>query len=160
MQDIKALLFFVEFATLRGLKVDISERITPMWNILPKRWRVERSFAWIGNCRRLSKDYEISTQSEEAHVYISCVALLCSYDDCFDSCVWVLKVNAEYDPVMINKKKSITLERLEDLTSALIKVLNDPTGEYNFLGEHLLADSYNKTFSKGKACPSCYGKQS
>ena len=67
---------FVEFATLLGLEVDISERITPMWSIIPKRWRVERSFAWIGNCRRLSKDYEISTLSEEAHVYISCAALL------------------------------------------------------------------------------------
>ena len=67
---------FVEFATLLGLNVDISERITPVWSIIPKRWRVERSFAWIGNSRRLSKDYEISTLSEEAHVYISCAALL------------------------------------------------------------------------------------
>jgi len=28
------------------------------WIVLPKRWIVERTFAWIGRCRRNSKDYE------------------------------------------------------------------------------------------------------
>ncbi len=26
--------------------------------VLPKRWIVERSFAWLGRCRRLAKDFE------------------------------------------------------------------------------------------------------
>ena len=43
-----------------GLGVDISARIKPVWEVLPKRWIVERSLAWINNSRRLSKDYEIS----------------------------------------------------------------------------------------------------
>lgn len=67
---------FAEFALLLGLKVDISERIATEWAIIPKRWRVERSFAWMNSYRRLSKDYEISALSEEAHVYIASIALL------------------------------------------------------------------------------------
>ena len=51
--------------------VDISKRINPGFEILPKRWVVERTLAWLGNSRRLSKDYEITTTSEEAFVMIS-----------------------------------------------------------------------------------------
>ena len=51
--------------------VDISERIKPTWEILPKRWRVERTFAWLNGWRRLSKDYEITTASAESFTYIA-----------------------------------------------------------------------------------------
>ena len=43
-----------------GLGVDISARIKPVWEVLPKRWIGKRSLVWINNSRRLSKDYEIS----------------------------------------------------------------------------------------------------
>ena len=60
-----------------GRSVDISERIKPNeWQILPKRWRVERTFAWMNNSRRLSKDYEITTKSAENMTMISHVATL------------------------------------------------------------------------------------
>ena len=59
-----------------GITVDISEKIKPEWEILPKRWRVERTFAWLNFSRRLSKDYEISTQSEETHVHIAFMSIL------------------------------------------------------------------------------------
>ena len=49
-----------------GLGVDISARIKPEWEVLPKRWIVERSLAWLNNSRRLSKDYEISVCSDQA----------------------------------------------------------------------------------------------
>ena len=49
-----------------GLGVDISARIKPEWEILPKRWIVERSLAWLNNSHRLSKDYEISVRSAQA----------------------------------------------------------------------------------------------
>jgi putative transposase len=54
-----------------GLGVDISARINPGWEILPKRGVVERTFAWMNNSRRLSKDYEITTKSAESFVMIS-----------------------------------------------------------------------------------------
>lgn len=52
--------------------VDISEKIKPeTWHVEPKRWVVERTFAWLNYSRRLSKDYEILTSSAEAMVKIS-----------------------------------------------------------------------------------------
>ena len=57
--------------TILGLFVDISERIKPEFEVLPKRWIVERSFAWANNSRRLSKDYEIKTVYSENMFMIS-----------------------------------------------------------------------------------------
>jgi transposase len=37
--------------------------------VLPRRWVVERSFAWIGRYRRLSKDYEALTTTSEAMIW-------------------------------------------------------------------------------------------
>ena len=62
---------FEEYATALKLKVDISKRIKPEWEILPKRWCVERTFSWLNHSRRLSKDYEINPDSEKAFVMIS-----------------------------------------------------------------------------------------
>ena len=60
-----------------GLGVDISVRIRPKWEILPKRWIVERSLAWLNNSRRLSMDYEISVRSAQAVCIIAaCRTLL------------------------------------------------------------------------------------
>jgi putative transposase len=39
--------------------------------VLPKRWIVERTFAWIGRYRRNSKDYERNTDSSKAMIYIA-----------------------------------------------------------------------------------------
>ncbi len=41
--------------------------------VLPRRWVVERTFAWLGRFRRLSKDYERRTSSSEAMVYIASI---------------------------------------------------------------------------------------
>ena len=41
--------------------------------VLPKRWIVERTFAWICRHRRHSKDYERTTQSSEAMIYIAMI---------------------------------------------------------------------------------------
>jgi putative transposase len=36
--------------------------------VLPRRWVVERTFAWLGRHRRLSKDYEALPATEEAWI--------------------------------------------------------------------------------------------
>ena len=43
---------------------------------LPRRWVVERTFGWFYWCRRLSRDYECSTESSEAWIYIASIRLL------------------------------------------------------------------------------------
>ena len=62
---------FVELAAALGRRIDISEKIKPAWEILPKRWVVERTFSWMNHSRRLSKDYEITKDSEKNFIYIS-----------------------------------------------------------------------------------------
>jgi putative transposase len=44
--------------------------------VLPRRWVVERTFAWLGKCRRLSKDYEYLPESSEAMIYLAMTRLM------------------------------------------------------------------------------------
>ena len=46
------------------------------FEVLPKRWIVERSLAWFGRNRRLSKDYEERPESGEAMIYLSSIQLM------------------------------------------------------------------------------------
>jgi transposase len=44
--------------------------------LLPKRWSVERSLAWLELSRRLSKDFELLIPCSEAMIYFSDIRLL------------------------------------------------------------------------------------
>lgn len=44
--------------------------------VLPKRGIVERTFAWIGRCRRHSKDYEQNPESSKAMIYITMINIM------------------------------------------------------------------------------------
>lgn len=46
------------------------------WVLLPIRWTVERTFAWLGRCRRLSKDREKSVLSSESFVKLAMIQLM------------------------------------------------------------------------------------
>src|SRR5438874_7982002 len=46
------------------------------WVKLPIRWTVERTFAWLGNCRRLSKDREKSVLSSESFIKLAMIQLM------------------------------------------------------------------------------------
>ena len=43
---------------------------------LPRRWGVERTLAWAGNYRRLSKEYEYPLQTSEAMVYLVMIRIM------------------------------------------------------------------------------------
>ncbi len=44
--------------------------------VLPRRWVVERTFAWLGRCRRLSKDYEALPATSEAWIQVAMIRLM------------------------------------------------------------------------------------
>ena len=44
--------------------------------VLPHRWIVKRTFAWLGRCRQLSKDYEHLPQTSEALIEIAMIHLM------------------------------------------------------------------------------------
>jgi putative transposase len=48
----------------------------PRLSIVPHRWVVERTFAWLGRYRRLAKDYEYLTSTSENAIYAATVFLL------------------------------------------------------------------------------------
>lgn len=46
------------------------------FQVLPRRWVVERTFAWLNRYRRLSKDYERKPASSSSHVYVASIRLM------------------------------------------------------------------------------------
>ena len=46
------------------------------FKVLPWRWIVERTFAWLGRYRRMSKDYERTVESSESWIYVSMIHLM------------------------------------------------------------------------------------
>ncbi len=58
-----------------NIKLHISKRITDGFAVLKNRWIVERTFAWLGNFRRLAKDVEILTGTSENMVRIAMLKL-------------------------------------------------------------------------------------
>ena len=60
-----------------GVLVEISRRIADKgFHVIPKRWIVERTFAWVGSFRRLSKDYEVLPQTSETLIYMAMTRLM------------------------------------------------------------------------------------
>jgi len=46
------------------------------FEVIPRRWVVERTFAWLNRCRRLAKDWEKSIASAEAWIFIAHIRTL------------------------------------------------------------------------------------
>ncbi len=44
--------------------------------LLPKRWIVERTFGWLGRCRRLAKDFENLTRMHMAFIVLAMIRLM------------------------------------------------------------------------------------
>jgi transposase len=63
--------------TLIGAKVQIAKRSEqPAFSVIPKRWVVERSFAWLEKCRRLWKNTERLLNTSLQFINLAFLALL------------------------------------------------------------------------------------
>ncbi|MEM1270069.1 MAG: IS5 family transposase [Bacteroidota bacterium] len=59
-----------------GWRLEIVKRAEKGFAAVPKRWVVERSFAWLEGYRRLSKDYERLPESSEAMIKLAMIRLM------------------------------------------------------------------------------------
>ena len=63
---------------LPHLQIDIVKRSDQAkgFELLPRRWVVERTFAWLNRCRRLAKDFENLTRNALAFVRLASIRLM------------------------------------------------------------------------------------
>ena len=60
-----------------GLPLEIVKRSDkPGFVVLAKRWIIERTFGWLGRCRRLSKDYENLHRTSAAFLILALIRLM------------------------------------------------------------------------------------
>jgi transposase len=63
--------------TKEDVKADWQKLLSPKgFQVLPRRWVVERTFSWIDHNRRMSKDFERLCASGEALVYAAMISLM------------------------------------------------------------------------------------
>jgi putative transposase len=69
---------FVDQAAELNIDVEITTRLSeqPGFQLIPRRWVSERTFAWLGHYRRLSKDYEYWVYTSDAMIYAVMVHLM------------------------------------------------------------------------------------
>jgi putative transposase len=62
----------------RPIRLEVVKRLEGLkgFHVLPKRWIVERTFAWLNRYRRLSKDYEFLTQTSETMIRVAMIHLM------------------------------------------------------------------------------------
>ena len=67
-----------EVLALAGIPLEIVKRSDAAkgFVVLPKRWIVERTFGWLGRCRRLTKDFENHARSHAAFVILAMIRLM------------------------------------------------------------------------------------
>jgi putative transposase len=63
--------------------IDIIKRsdVAKGFEVLPRRWVVERTFAWLGRCRRLAKDRERTIASATAMAFLAHIRLFRAFSD-------------------------------------------------------------------------------
>jgi transposase len=66
----------VEWARELGLDLEIVKRISDGFQVLPRRWVVERTFGWIVRNRRLRCDYEATGESVVAYIQLAMIRVM------------------------------------------------------------------------------------
>jgi putative transposase len=56
--------------------LEVVEQTGPGFHVLPHRWTVERTFAWLLHYRRHRRDYEVRIENSEAMIQVSMIHLL------------------------------------------------------------------------------------
>jgi transposase len=71
---------FIYYAASYGWQVEISQQPPSAIGFIPQkgRWQVERSFGWLNHYRRLSKDYERTTQSAVCFIQLAFITIILS----------------------------------------------------------------------------------
>ena len=61
-----------------GVLLSIARKIVDQigFKVIPKRWIVERTFGWLNNFRRMSKDYEHNPKTSENIIYINMISIM------------------------------------------------------------------------------------
>jgi len=65
-------------AAMKSLNVEIVKRSDRAkgFVVLPKRWVVERTFAWLNRCRRLAKDWECLNRKARAYILLASIRIM------------------------------------------------------------------------------------
>jgi len=58
------------------ITLEVVDKTRPGFHVLPRRWTVERTFAWLLNYRRHSRDYEVRVENSETLIQVSMIHLL------------------------------------------------------------------------------------
>ncbi len=68
----------LRWAARRRLTVEVVQPPAGVkgFQVLPRRWVVERTFAWLGRCRRLGRDYERKPEHTEAMIKVAMIRLM------------------------------------------------------------------------------------
>jgi putative transposase len=73
----KVAMIWAEEWAKEGKKVDWQRLMAPRgFEVLPRRWVVERTFSWLDQNRRMSKDYERLCATGEAFIYVAMTRLM------------------------------------------------------------------------------------
>jgi len=60
-----------------GALLTIAKRVTDKgFEVIPKRWIVERTFAWLSNFRRMSKEYEKSCKTSKTNIFFNMITIM------------------------------------------------------------------------------------
>lgn len=61
-----------------GWRIEIVKRSDDVkgFKVLPQRWIVERTFAWLMRCRRLCRDFERKAETSQSIIYVAMTRLM------------------------------------------------------------------------------------